>query len=247
MTFFNDPAEMSTPLATASRHRSCRAGRSILLDKAWARELGIQRTNGAYRISRRELDARLQRYEQDPLAFPEWEIDPAHTNVSFITKYLMISKVRGGFRDFAGTFRVGDAPEDSEVEITIEAASIDTGLPLRDEHLRSPDFLDVRNHPHLRFRSTSLHKQDEGKFKMTGDLTIRGVTRPVTLDLHYLGTAKDPCGVPKAAFEARAQINREDFGLTWNRALEGGGVLVDRNVSLEIQAQAVPRLKVPAA
>jgi polyisoprenoid-binding protein YceI len=247
MTFFNDSAEMIRPATAANRHRSSRGNGRILLDKAWAHELGVHRTSGSYRIGRRELAARLQRYDQDQLAFREWEIDPAHTNVSFITKYLMISKVRGGFRDFAGTFRVGDVPEDSQVEITIDAASIDTGLPLRDNHLRSPDFLDVRNHPHLWFRSTSLEREDQRRFKMTGDLTIRGITRPVTLDLHYLGAAEDPCGTPKVAFEAKAQINREDFGLTWNRALEGGGILVDRQVSLEIEAQAVPKPRVPAA
>ena len=245
MTIFNDSGEMTVP--AASRHRSSRSGRRILLDKSWAQHLGVHRTGGAYRISRRELASRVQHAQQDQPIFREWEIDPAHTNVSFITRHLMLAKVRGGFRDFAGTFHVGEAPEDSWVEITIDAASIDTGLPVRDDHLRSPDFLDVRNHPHLSFRSTRLERQDEGSFKMTGDLTIRGVTRPVTLDLHYLGAARDPCGTLKAAFEAKAQINREDFGLTWNRALESGGLLVDRHVNLEIEAQAVPKTRVPAA
>lgn len=245
MTIWNDSGEMTLP--AASRHRSSRAGRRILLDKAWAEHLGVSRTSGAYRIGRRELAARLERYEKDQLISREWEIDPAHTNVSFITNYLMLAKVRGGFRDFAGTFHVGEVPQDSWVEITIDAASIDTGLPVRDDHLRSPDFLDVRNHPQLSFRSTRLERQEGSSFNLTGDLTIRGVTRPVTLDLHYLGAAKDPCGNLKTAFEARAQINREDFGLTWNRALESGGLLVDRHVNLEIEAQAVPKPRVPAA
>lgn len=246
MTIFNDSGETNLPSAGRS-HRSSRPDRRVLLDKAWAQRLGVHRTSGAYRISRSELALRLQRYEQDQLISQEWEIDRAHTNVSFITRHLMLAKVRGEFRNFEGSFRVGEVPEDSWAEITIDAASIDTGLPVRDEHLRSPDFLDVRNHPHLHFRSTQLERQGDSSFKMTGDLTIRGVTRPVTLDLHYLGAARDPCGNLKAAFEAKAQINREDFGLTWNRTLETGGVLVDKHVNLEIEAQAVPKPRQPAA
>jgi polyisoprenoid-binding protein YceI len=221
------------------------SSRSVTLDRAWAERLGVHRTSGAYRISRRELNQRIQQLAQSAALPTEWEIDTAHTNVGFVARHLMLAKVRGGFKEFSGTISIGAAPEDTHVDVTVQTASIDTGLHVRDEHLRSADFLDSHAYPELRFRSTGLERQDENRFKLTGDLTIRGVTCPVTLDLDFLGTAKDVSGQLKAAFEARTQINREDFGITWNRVLEAGGVLVDKQVCLEIQAQAVPRA--PAA
>jgi len=172
----------------------------------------------------------------------DWELDPAHTNVSFIAKYLMLSNVRGEFRDFAGTLRLGDRPEESTVDITIQASSIDTGLAVRDEHLRSEDFLDVEHHPVLEFHSTWVQRLADNLFEMRGDLTIKGITRAVALQVCYLGAARDPSGKLKAAFEARGTIDREDFGLTWNQRLKSGALLVDRHVNLQIEAQATPRL-----
>lgn len=224
---------------------SLHAQSSIVLDSQWAQRLGVQRTSGRYRISRTELRRRIQALEVTPAMPVEWVIDSSHSNVSFIARHLMLAKVRGGFREFQGSIRVGDAPEDSRVEVTVKAASIDTGLAVRDDHLRSADFLDVFAHPYLKFESTRLEPQAGNRYKLTGDLTIRGTTREVVMDLEFLGTAIDPAGQLKAAFEARTQINREDFGLTWNRSLEAGGVFVDKQVTLEIEAQAVPRA--PAA
>lgn len=211
----------------------------VTLDKAWAAQLGVPRDRGAYRIRRSVLIQRLADMGQALPAPAEWTIDPAHTSVGFVARHMMISKVRGRFRQVAGRINVAEVPERSEVDIVVEAASIDTGQPIRDDHLRSPDFLDVANHPQLRFRSTQLEQSDERTYKLSGELTIRGVTRPVTLDLNYLGTAKDPSGNCRVAFEARAEINREDFGLTWNQPLETGGVLIGKHVALEIEAQAV--------
>lgn len=218
---------------------------SVTLDKAWARRLGVQRTAGKYLISRVELRRRLQAIDAAPAMPVEWEIDSSHSNVGFIARHLVLAKVRGAFREFNGTIKVGGGAEDCRVEVTVKAASIDTGLSVRDEHLRSADFLDVFKHPYLRFKSTRLERVEGNRFKLAGDLTIRGITQTVVMDLDFLGTATDPSGQLKAAFEARTQINREDFGLTWNRALEAGGVLLDKVVTLEIEAQAVP--KVPAA
>jgi polyisoprenoid-binding protein YceI len=228
-------------LLSANSRSSYPPGRHswIRLDKAWAARLGVPRDRGVYRIRRADL---LQRLSDMGSALPaptEWTIDPAHTSVGFVARHMMISKVRGRFKEVAGRINVAEEAEKSQVDIIVEAASIDTGLQMRDDHLRSPDFLDVDNHPQLRFRSTQLEKRDERSFKLTGDLTIRGVTRPVTLDLDFLGTAKDPSGNCRVAFEARAEINREDFGLTWNQPLESGGVLIGKQVALEIEAQAV--------
>jgi polyisoprenoid-binding protein YceI len=229
-----------SPLPSGRRSNGRRS--SILLGKAWAQQLGVQRTSGSYRISKRELAARLGHPERQAQFAPEWEIDPAHTNVGFIAKQLMISNVRGEFREFAGTLRLGEVPEESTVDLTIQASSIDTGLAVRDEHLRSEDFLDVDKHPVLSFRSTGVDRLDERVFQMRGDLTIKGITRPVALQVCYLGTARDPSGKLKAAFEARGRIDREEFGLTWNQRLELGGFLLDRHVDLQIEAQATPKI-----
>lgn len=233
---FEAPSEQAIPNRSSPNNL-------VILDKAWAHLLGVRRQSGVYRIRRAELNRRLAGLNEElsgvsPARFGSWHIDPAHTSVGFVASHLMVAKVRGGFRSVSGTIEVAPAVEDSSVEVTVDAASIDTGEPKRDEHLRSRDFLDVDNHPHLRFRSTRIQKDGERRGKMTGDLTIRGVTRPVTLDVEYLGGAKDPGGHHKLAFEASAQINREDFGLVWNQILEAGGILVGKEVGLRIHAQA---------
>jgi polyisoprenoid-binding protein YceI len=224
-----------------SCHRSHRRRSKVLLGKAWAAQLGVHRSSGSYLVDRRELAARLQSDGVGDAVAREWEIDPAHTNVGFAAEYLMLSKVRGEFRDFAGTLRLGDLPEQVSINITIQASSIDTGLPIRDEHLRSQDFLDVGNHPVLTFRSSRVKRLQESVFDVRGDLTIKGITRPVALEVCYLGAARDPSGKLKAAFEARGSIDREEFGLAWNQRLSTGGLLLGRHVNLQIEAQATPR------
>lgn len=172
-----------------------------------------------------------------------WEIDPAHTTVEFAVKHMMFTTVRGRFKSFTGTIRVDERnPDGSRAEVTIEAASIDTGVPDRDAHLRSADFLDVENHPRITFRSTHVegaHKKEGDRFKITGELEIRGKSLPVTLDTTFAGIGKDPWGKQRAGFEARTEIDRREWGLRWNQALETGGVLVAHSVKIEIEAQAV--------
>lgn len=220
--------------------------RWVTLDRRWARQLGVRRDRGVYRIRHRDLLRRLGSGTEplrrvEPLSIARhWTIDPAHTSVGFVAPHLMVAKVRGGFKQVSGSVFVGRSPSGAQVDVTVETASIDTGEPLRDAHLRSDDFLDSDNHPHMHFRSTGLELCGPRNCRLCGDLTIRGVTRPVSLDLEYLGTVTDPAGQPRMAFEARSRIDREDFGLVWNRALEAGGVLVGRQIELQIEAQALP-------
>lgn len=163
-----------------------------------------------------------------------YAIDPSHSSVTAVARHLVVSKVRGGFTRFAGTVVVGDAPAASSVEIAIDATSIDTRDAKRDEHLRSPDFLDVDRFPQLTFRSTRV----EGRWTLVGDLTIRDTTREVALDVEYLGTSRSPFGQTVAAFSATTTIDREAFGITWNAPLETGGVLVGKDLRIEIELQA---------
>jgi polyisoprenoid-binding protein YceI len=166
-----------------------------------------------------------------------WNIDTAHTSTEFVARHLMVTKVRGGFASVTGTIQVADDPADSLVEVVIDAASVSTGAPDRDEHLKGADFLDVGSYPEMRFVSTAIEPSGR-TWKLTGDLTIKKVTRPVTLDLEFVGIVDDPWGNAKAAFAATTEINREDWGLTWNVALETGGVLVSKKITIEIEAQA---------
>jgi polyisoprenoid-binding protein YceI len=169
----------------------------------------------------------------------QWAIDPVHSHVDFVVRHMMISKVRGRFREFSGVIHIDEIPEKSWVEATITAASIDTGDEERDRHLRSAEFLDVEHHREITFRSATIRAADEDHWKLTGDLTIRGVTRPVTLLVEYCGTAVDPWGNTRAAFLASGEINREDFAITWNQALEAGGFLVGKGVKIEVDVEAV--------
>jgi polyisoprenoid-binding protein YceI len=166
-----------------------------------------------------------------------WEIDLAHTEVGFHARHMMISKVRGRFHRVSGTVEVGQDPRDSRVEIEIDAASIDTGMPQRDEHLRSPDFLDVARFPTMRFVSTGVELAGGSELELRGDLTIRDVTRSVTLQVEFVGMDPSFGGKAHAGFTARTEIDREDFGMTWNVALETGGWLVSRKVVIEIEAE----------
>jgi polyisoprenoid-binding protein YceI len=168
-----------------------------------------------------------------------WNIDLAHSELAFVARYLMVTKVRGGFGEFSGTLHIAEAPEASWVEVTIKAASIDTGTPDRDKHLRSADFLDVERFPELRFKSTKVELTGGTGLKVTGDLTIRDVTKQVVLDAEFQGIAKDPWGGTRAAFSATTEIDREEFGASWNVALETGGWLVSKRIRLELEAQAI--------
>ncbi len=166
-----------------------------------------------------------------------WALDPAHSSVEFTVRHLMAAKVRGTFKGVAATITVGDNPADSSVTATIDASSIDTGADDRDGHLRSPDFFDVKNYPTIEFVSTSVAGTRES-FVVTGDLTIKGVTKSVALNTAFLGVVTDPWGNEKAVFNATAEIDREDWGLTWNQALETGGWLVGKKITIELDLQA---------
>lgn len=168
-----------------------------------------------------------------------WVIDPAHTRIGFAAKHMMITTVRGSFQEFEGGFSIGEDSGDSRAWARIQASSITTSQADRDAHLRSKDFFEIETHPELVFESTGIEVVADGRARLMGDLTIRGVTRPVTLDVAFQGVLVDLYGKPRASFTASAKINREDFGITWNQALETGGFLVSKDVSLEIEAAAV--------
>ncbi|MEI2731951.1 MAG: YceI family protein [Dermatophilaceae bacterium] len=161
-----------------------------------------------------------------------WTVDPSHSEVGFVARHLMVTKVRGRFGQVAGTVTIAETFEDSSVTATADIASVSTGNADRDAHLRSADFFDADNHPQMSFTSTAV-----GPDSLQGDLTIRGVTRPVRFDLSFEGVAADPWGNTKAAFEATTTVNRKDWGLEWNAALEGGGVLVSDKVQIVLEVQ----------
>ena len=167
----------------------------------------------------------------------QWQIDPAHTAVEFIGRHLMVTKVRGSFPGVSGTIPVGEDPLDSSVDVTIETATVSTGAADRDGHLVSADFFDVEAHPHMTFVSTAVRANGDA-WVLDGDLTIKGVTKPVSMDFEFLGLVDDPWGNAKAAFSGSTEVMREDWGLNWNVALEAGGVLVSKKIAIEIEAQA---------
>lgn len=167
-----------------------------------------------------------------------YEIDQSHSSVSFKIKHLF-SNVKGQFNDFEGTIDYDAAnPEASKAEATIQAASIDTNHEKRDEHLRNPDFFDVEKYPRLTFKSTRVEKISDTKAKVEGLLSIHGVEKPVVLDVEFLGTGRDPWGNAKAGFTATTKINRKDFGIVWNQALETGGVLLGDEVEITLEIEA---------
>ncbi len=169
-----------------------------------------------------------------------WQLDPSHSTLGFSVKHLMISTVRGRFADFSGAVTLDEAaPGNSSVEVTIDAASIDTRSEQRDNHLRSADFFDSATFPQLTFKSTRVQGDVSGDFTVFGDLTIRGVTREVALRGSYEGAGRDPWGNERKAYNLSTKINREEFGLTWNQALETGGLLVSPEVKIEIEAQVL--------
>lgn len=173
------------------------------------------------------------------LATGTWNVDPSHSNVGFTARHLMVTKVRGSFGTFGGSITVADDPLQSKVEATVDAASIDTSDANRDGHLKSADFFDVENFPTWTFVSTGLDAKGGNEYTLTGDLTIKGVTKSVDFALEFDGVATDPWGNTKAGFTAETEISRKDFGLEWNVALETGGVLVGDKVKIQLDIQAV--------
>ena len=169
----------------------------------------------------------------------DYTIDPTHTRLGFSTRHAMVTTVRGQFTDFAGTAHIDAAtPANSTVSLTIQTASIDTGVADRDAHLRSEDFFHADNNKEITFSSTKVERDGED-WVVTGDLTIKGETKPVTVDFEFSGSARDPFGNLRVGFEGGTTINRKDWGLTWNAALETGGVLVSEKIKLEFDVSAI--------
>jgi polyisoprenoid-binding protein YceI len=167
-----------------------------------------------------------------------WNIDASHTLVEFTARHLMVTKVRGQFPGVTGTVTIAENPLESNVDVTIDVASVTTGDEKRDGHLKSADFFDVENYTTMTFRSTSVKPASKGHYEVEGDLTIHGVTRPVTLDLEYLGTFSDPWGGTRVGFSASTEVSRKEWGLEWNVALETGGVLVGDKARINLEVQA---------
>ena len=170
----------------------------------------------------------------------DYTIDQTHTRLGFSARHAMVTTVRGQFSDFAGTAHIDTAnPAASKVELTIKTASIDTGVADRDGHLRSADFFDAESNPEITFVSTKVEREDESTWLITGDLTMKGVAKPVTIEFESTGSARDPFGNLRVGFEGATTINRKDWGLTWNAALETGGVLVSEKIKLEFDVSAI--------
>jgi polyisoprenoid-binding protein YceI len=168
-----------------------------------------------------------------------WNIDSAHSSIHFSARHMVITKVRGAFKSYRGTVELDEADRTrSRVRVEIDVDSIDTAEPKRDGHLKSADFLDVAQFPTISFESRSIVARGDS-YTVTGDLTLHGVTRPVTLSAEFQGQARDPWGGERVAFAAKGSISREDFGLTWNQLLEAGGMLVGSKIEIEIEVQAV--------
>jgi polyisoprenoid-binding protein YceI len=168
-----------------------------------------------------------------------WVVDKSHTRLGFVAKHLMVTKVRGGFTDFEGFVTIGDTPEQSHAEAVIKTASLTTGDEKRDGHLHSPDFLDVEKYPEMKFRSTKIEQTAGDEFRVEGELTIKDITNPVVVNVTFDGLAQDPWGGERVGFSGVAEIDREAWGMTWNQALEAGGVLVSKKVKLELDVQAI--------
>ncbi|MCP3138281.1 YceI family protein [Pyxidicoccus xibeiensis] len=177
-----------------------------------------------------------------------WNIDTTHSGIHFSVRHMVIAKVRGNFQKFSGTVALDEQDvTKSSVSVSIDTASISTGVEQRDNHLRSADFFEVEKFPAITFQSTKVEKTSGNGLRVTGNLTIRDITREVVLDAEQLGVGKDPWGNVKAAFEAKTSVDRRDFGLKWNQALETGGVLVGEKIEIALEVQAVKAQAVQAA
>mgnify|MGYP001231150350 CR=1 FL=1 len=169
-----------------------------------------------------------------------WQIDYAHSHIYFTARHMMISKVRGRFEKWEGSIAFNEEkPEETAVHVTVDVASVNTREQQRDDHLRSPDFFNAAEFPTMTFKSTRVERTGEDTAKLVGDLTIRGVTKEIVLDVEYAGQAKSPWGTFSAGFSASGSLNRKDWGLTWNQALETGGMLVGDKISIEVELELV--------
>jgi polyisoprenoid-binding protein YceI len=170
----------------------------------------------------------------------DYVLDAAHSRLGFVARHAMVTKVRGAFNDFEGTAHLdGDDPTKSSASVSIVVASVDTRQPQRDDHLRTNDFFDAATYPKITFVSTSVEKLDEETFRMTGDLTIKDVTKSVSVDFEYSGSATDPYGNQRVGFEGSTVINRKDYGVNFNAVLETGGVMVSEKITLEFEISAI--------
>jgi polyisoprenoid-binding protein YceI len=177
----------------------------------------------------------------DPAALTgTYAIDPSHSRIGFVARHAMVTKIRGSFNEFEGSGHFdAENPTKSHLQLTIQAASIDTRNADRDAHLRSNDFFDMETYPTITFASTAVAQTGDDEYRVTGDLTIKGVSRPVTVELEYTGTAVDPYGNQRIGFEGKTTVNRKEWGVNWNAALEAGGVLVSEKVTLEFEVSAI--------
>lgn len=166
-------------------------------------------------------------------------IDPSHSSVEFVARHLGLSKVRGRFNTFAGEVQIADTPEESSVEVDVDVASVESADARRDEHLRSPDFFHVEQHPSMVFKSTSVTPVDDTTWDVGGELTIRGVTRPVILHAEFEGAENTPFGDQRIGFSASTEVNREDWDLGWNAVLESGGLLVGKKIKIDLNVEAI--------
>ena len=177
---------------------------------------------------------------QNALATGTYTVDASHSRIGFVARHAMVTKVRGAFNDYEAVAEVnGDDLSDTKVRVAIKAASVDTRSEQRDGHLRSGDFFDVETYPEISFSSTAVEPVGDDVLRVTGDLTIKGTTRPVTIDFTYEGSAVDPFGNQRVGFEGAVVVNRKDWGLNWNAGLEAGGVLVSEKVTLEFEISAI--------
>ena len=169
-----------------------------------------------------------------------YTIDPSHSRIGFVARHAMVTKVRGSFNEFDGSgYFDAENPASSSLHLTIQAASIDTRNADRDGHLKGNDFFDMENHPQITFVSTAIEQVDQQQFRVTGDLTIKGTSKPVVVDFEYTGAAIDPYGNQRIGLEGTTTINRKDWGVSWNAALDAGGVLVGEKVTLEFEVSAI--------
>jgi len=178
---------------------------------------------------------------------PTYTLDRNHTRLEFSAKHMMVTTVRGSFEDFAGTVEVeGDDPTTARATVTVKTASLWTGVEMRDNHLRSDDFFGVEKYPEMTFQSTAVEKTGDDTYKVTGELTIRDVTRPITLDVEIEGQIIDPWGNERVGLAARGRLNRKDWGLNWNQAIEAGGVVVSDHINIAVEAALVRKVEVAA-
>lgn len=176
-----------------------------------------------------------------------WKFDPSHTGVTFAVKHMGLFTVRGQFKRVSGTVETDEHDRPVRVDVAIEASSVDTGEPQRDAHLRSPDFLDAERYPHITFTSTRIEPAGDGRYRVAGDLTIRGVSRPVTFEMEVARPIRDPWGNLRAGATGSGRLNRKDWGLTWNQVLEMGNLLVGEEVRFDLDVEAVAEAPVPVA